>query len=260
MECPINLFKPMTSPTSELWPSRIMSRWLAGSAVICGCGHSGTTLIANILGSHPSVYLRPTESNIFKHPVRSQLKILQALNEAKQSGRHFFIHKRPNDIFQLEGIRSRLHLPKFICTVRDGRDVAASLVARGFSLEEAQERWIASNAIVAANDKAADCLVYRHEDLTRDPEASLARLCEGVGLDYMPELLRYHEKPRPWFGEAPDRPADPVTEHEKNRSWQVNQPIFDSSGRWRASFKPDDFKLLLRGEGERLMQRFGYID
>jgi hypothetical protein len=244
----------------ELWPSRLLSRGLAGSAVICGCGHSGTTLIANILGVHPAVYLRPTESNIFKHPLRSQPKIIRALHEARQSGRTFLLHKRPNDIFQLDGIRKRLYKPIFICPVRDGRDVSASLVARGFSLEEAQRRWIESNTVVAANQSAGDCFVYRHEDLTRDPGRLLLSLCEQLGLAYTPDLLRYHEKPRHWFGEAPEGPADPAKAHEKNRSWQVNQPIFDNSGRWKAAFNLEDFGLLQQGSGQQLMARFGYDD
>ena len=103
--------------------------------------------------------------------------------------------------------------------------------------------------------------VYRHEDLTRDPEPVVRAVCAHLGLAYAPEMLQYHTKPRMWFGQSDLRKGDGTTtpEHQALRNWQVNQPIFDSSGRWKTDLAPDLVPRFDEGALGAMMRRFGYL-
>ena len=241
-------------------PARYLSGRLQAVGMICGCGHSGTTLIANILGHHRNIYSQPREPKTFiGHPLRVQTRLCGELARTLARGKRCLVEKRPDNIERLDSIRANLSNLRIIIPIRDGRDVAASLVARGLTMNEGQRRWVSANRLAFQNINRPDCVVYRHEDLIDSPETVLRKICDFLELPYDEDMLRYHERPRDWWGQTPTGPADPKLEHNKNRSWQVNQPIFDNRGRWKKNFDQADFSLLNAGEGRQLMTEFGYI-
>jgi len=80
----------------------------------------------------------------------------------------------------------------------------------------------------------------RYEDLLRQPEAELRRLCGFVGLDYSPDLLRFHEQPY-------------AADLANSRSHQkLGQPLDPSNtGKWRQEMNPGEiapFEHIARAE------------
>ena len=47
--------------------------------------------------------------------------------------------------------------------------------------------------------------------------------------------------------------------HRAHRNWQVNQPIFDSSGQWRQYLTEVDLREITEGPGRKIMEAFGYL-
>ncbi len=100
---------------------------------------------------------------------------------------------------------------RFIHTLRDPRDVARSTVPMGWTGHsffgasywvEPERRWDELVATVPGRQLAE----VRYEDLVRQPEAELARLCEFLGVAYDPVMLTYdrdttYSKPDPSLAE-----------------------------------------------------------
>ncbi len=227
---------------------------------ICGCGHSGTSLLANMFASHPRIHIPLTETNCFL--VRSQARVgWKALRaEARASGREHFAEKTPRHVRRIPLIRRLVPGARFILMVRDGRDVAASFIRRKGSAEFGARRWLADNRLVRAEENAADTHVLRYEDLIADPAAALRGVAEFAGFDFAPEMLRYHETERLWFGVEETRrgTGQEGVEHALLRNWQINQPIFDGRGAWRDLLGPADLGLFEPEDAREMLAHFGY--
>ena len=62
-----------------------------------------------------------------------------------------------------------------------------------------------------------------------------------------------------WFGERAIRKGigSNGREHNALRNWQINQPLFDGSGRWREEMTPEQ-KATFKKVAGRLLVRLGY--
>lgn len=232
------------------------------SVFICGCGHSGTSLIANILAGHRDVFMPLHETGLFmKGADAARAAYLALCMEAERAGKDVLIEKTPRHISHLGLIREVVGAPLFIIPVRDGRDVAASLACRFGHLDLGIERWIADTSIVMDERASPDVKCYRHEDLVDDPAPVVREVCRFIGLSFSIELLEFHKQQRLWFSQADVRKGSGANgdEHKALRNWQINQPIFDNRGRWRSEWTSDDMRDLTEGRGRRLMERFGYL-
>lgn len=75
---------------------------------ICGCGHSGTTLLANMFASHPDIFIPLRETNAFvksygNNPQPRPLKEARSrykklLRSFRTSKRTFLFEKTPSGI------------------------------------------------------------------------------------------------------------------------------------------------------------------
>lgn len=107
--------------------------------------------------------------------------------------------KTPLYSHHLRYIEELLPEARFVHIIRDGRDAAVSLRERWFSPGHdigVQAAYWRDN-ILAARREGAACRHYlevRFEDLIRDAEAVLRRICAFVDLDFRPEMLRYYER------------------------------------------------------------------
>ena len=188
---------------------------------------------------------------------------MKLLHQTSLAAKRNLIEKTPDHIKFTSVIRANIDQPRFIIPVRDGRDVVASLVRRGIRLENAVNDWIYKNTLALAEAEKEDVLVYRHEDLVRDSETTIRKICAFLDLEYDDQLLDYSSRKRNWFHEKKVRrsevPPKDGKEHHALRNWQVNQPIFDSSGRWKNELREDDLSKLASGHGRYLMEAFGYF-
>ena len=229
---------------------------------IAGCGHSGTTLIANILSTHSELYVPLRETRMFMRGVfKQKRRYRQMVAEAQALGRDHVIEKTPRHIERLEVIRTAIPGARFIFPTRDGRDVVGSLYKRYGDLDAGIARWVGAMEIIRANRDRSDVLVYRHEDLVAEPARELQRICAHLDIAWDPELLNYHLKPQNWHGLKAVAKTDKRTgkHHGQRRNWQVNQPFFDSSGKWKEVLSEDQLTPITSGPGAELMREFGYL-
>src|SRR5690554_6897468 len=218
-----------TTPAASVPPSAAPTVAAEASpiAFICGCEHSGTTLIANMLRMHPEIYVPTYETNMFLQASGWQQEYVRLEKAAAAHGARLVVEKTPKHIRHLDHIRQVFPNAKTIIPVRDPRDVATSIAVRDGSVTQGVERWIKDNAIAASQAGRADVLIYRHEDLITDPQGTLKRICRFLGVPYEDRLLEYHQHPTNWFGESHIEKGSGIgtKEHKKLRNWQVNQPI-----------------------------------
>lgn len=239
---------------------------------IVGCGHSGTTLLAAMLDSHPRMRAYPGESNVFRYPnPLGRFHLLTALAaSARQDGCTTIVEKTPRHIHVVDRILETLPSARIVYAVRDGRDVACSLARRVGYIQHGIDRWLEDNqaglAALAAHPGRVHLL--RYEELIDDPEAALRRLCDVLGEPFDPAMLRYHEIERNWFGTQErftgDRAYEPGLDkkardarHLGRRNHQINTPIFDPRGEWRGLPLEDQARLT---EALRpMLERLGYL-
>lgn len=89
--------------------------------------------------------------------------------------------------------------PRYIHLFRDGRDVALSfkkaIVGEKHSYHLARQWKSEQDASIALYEKLGPgrVLRVRYEDLLKDPEAELKRICSFIGAQYSETALAYHE-------------------------------------------------------------------
>ena len=65
-----------------------------------------------------------------------------------------------------------------------------------------------------------------------------------------------------WFGASElVKPEEikSIIDHKNLRNWQVNQPLFDGSGRWREEMSIEE-KKLFKAKGQKLLEELQYAN
>ena len=120
---------------------------------------------------------------------------------ARDAGKLTWVEKTPMHLHVYDYISKLLpHPARFVHIVRDGRDVAASLyeaakmrpeVWGNKSPTDFAERWIKDVKITEDAIGHPEHTVILYEDLVRDPERTLRRLCAFAGLSYDPSMVTH---------------------------------------------------------------------
>ncbi|MFN8112066.1 MAG: sulfotransferase [Solirubrobacterales bacterium] len=120
---------------------------------------------------------------------------------AEKQGKPRWGDKTPAYMLSVQRIGRTLPESRFIHLIRDGRDVALSQSARAINEQppppEQAARWvkrIRKSREQAASLKGARYVEARYEDLVRDPETTLRRICEFIDLPFDEAMLTYHER------------------------------------------------------------------
>ena len=137
-------------------------RWI----IVAGCGHTGTTLTAKIIGMNNSVHLLDQETSMFTPLAAARLKktIKGNENNARASGQKFVCEKTPKHILYIDNIRRKLSQPRFVLCTRNPYDVIASIAARydgeiisKRSLKKAHKRYILDHLALIQQINKRDC-------------------------------------------------------------------------------------------------------
>ena len=234
---------------------------------VLGCPHSGTTITTRLIGSHPRLmHAEPRETHLFAHgPAEVDRRLQQWDRACVEAGKSRWVEKSVVHTYMVPKLLAARPRARFVFVVRDGRDVVASLKTKqhAFSgLDDAIYCWALANDVLRQLAQRPGTILIRYEDLVRAPEATLERVCEAIGESYAPDMLRYADDWIEWNGV---KRAEEVGElagvmsHRRFRTWQVNQPLFDGSGRWRKDLNEEErrrFKAL----AQRQLESFGYAD
>ncbi len=219
---------------------------------VVGCGHSGTSLLATVLGRSRELLLVGYESGAF-FPMRglaSSKEVTKSWqNISLQLGYRGFVEKTPKHVHCLSRIRRVVPQARFIAIVRDGRDVMASFLSRGFTPEFAVQRWIDDNAAILAASSLQNLIMTSYEALVTEPEAEVKRICEALGLTFAPDMLSGSDSGYGWIqGQTMGQRAE-----------QTAKPIYDSRGKWKDKLSPSELDLFW-SRAEPMMAKLGYDD
>jgi hypothetical protein len=117
---------------------------------------------------------------------------------AEREGKPRWGEKTPRYVGKMRQIQAALGEARFVHVVRDGRDVALSVLdrtVRDLDAADVGKRW--KRKIQKARDAAPKLdhyLEVRYEDLIVDTEPALGRICEFIELDWNEAMLDYHER------------------------------------------------------------------
>ena len=182
--------------------------------------------------------------------------------------------KTPAYLTNIAEIGRALPEARFIHLIRDGRDVALSVLR----MPEADRpmrnpdtvglvatRW--SRRIERARRQAEGLdryLEVRFEDLVTEPEGVLRPVCEFVELDYRPELLDYHsgagerlEEINRDLAGRDDLPAQTAAGRTEPHALTSEPPKPDRIGAWREEMSSDQIAEF-EAEGGEMLRELGY--
>ena len=128
---------------------------------------------------------------------------------------------------------------RYIHLVRDGRDVARSIIAMGWAgnLWTAAERWVTAERLwdrLKPTLEPDHVFEIRYEELVADPQSQLIRTCEFIGIPYRPAMLDF------WKDSTYDAP-DPKLSYQ-----------------WKRKLSPTDLRQAEARLGTLLTEGRGY--
>lgn len=192
-----------------------------GAALVCGAGHSGSTLLGMVLGSHSSAFYmgeggkvrflddpkKPMRKRVCKIcgeacPVWSGFRWDQSRPLYPQVAAHvgcgLVVDTTKDEAWimarsaELKDAGGQAHL---IFLTRDGRAVVNSRIRKypdrdaASQIQDWVEKIERSEALFDAFDGPK--MRLRYEDLARDPEASARRLCDLLGMAFEADMLDF---------------------------------------------------------------------
>jgi len=175
-----------------------------------------------------------------RHGMEAYRAALEApyLAYADQHGKPGWGDKTPYYVEHLAEVRRVFPEARVVNLVRDGRDVALSLLGVPFgpaNVWAAAHQW--RSAVRAVDRDAAwlgdDLLTVRYEDLVEDPAGVVPEICRFLEITYEPGMLAVEETP-------PDRLAS------GQEAWftELYAGITAASvGKWRRQMRPSDVAL-----------------
>jgi hypothetical protein len=169
---------------------------------------------------------------------------------ARRHGKSRWGDKTPKYLRRTAEIERVLPEARFVHVIRDGRDVALSArdawAFRDSPIPTLARRWRKDvNRGRSAGRRRAHYLELRYEDLVRDPEGELSRVCAFCGLRYADAMLRYHETAEARLSELEDKmlPGGQTLRREARLAIHertASPPQPERAGRWRREMSGND--------------------
>jgi Sulfotransferase family len=187
---------------------------------------------------------------------------------AEREGKSRWGDKTPGYVREMHRIESVLPEARFIHLIRDGRDVALSVLGMNWgpsTVPEAAFRW--KKRILRAREQVPRIDHYvevRYEDLVLDTGATLRRVCEFIELPYDEAMLEYHERaPQRLQEKARDLDRGPEKEPQsaearlESHALATEPPDPERVGRWRTEMSAEDRAVYEQLAGD-LLADLGY--
>ena len=137
--------------------------------------------------------------------------------------------KSPSNLNYVEVLSRSFPNSQFVHIVRDPRAVLRSVLQVDRSLRQVapiMKRWrsaVDQHLTYARHLGPGRYLLLRYEDLVRDPQCELQRVCRFMGQDYHAAMLEYHQRSEPGFSRY-------KSHHMANT---LNPVVATHSDRWR---------------------------
>jgi hypothetical protein len=218
-------------------------------------------LLVRILGAHSRLCVIPFESSFalkWPEPCEAAQNFFARCDKLTRGvGKARWVEKTPRHIYRVREILRYFPAAKIVLMLRDGRDVACSIRDRYGSLEAGIDRWIEDNRAGEPFWDNASVRVVRYEKLVSEFEPTVRAVFAFVGEAFEEAALRFHEKPLYYFSSRIEKPREVFGENNGlYRNWQMNQPLFDGRGKWRALAAEE--KRLLKDRAGGMLVEYGY--
>lgn len=109
------------------------------------------------------------------------------------TGKSIFAEKTPSDVYCYRQLAELYPRCLLIHVIRDGRDVACSLMKRGFDIFEAASIWLYNAACGIGCRDLPNYVEIHYENLVKDPQSTLQAICEKASVPFDPCMLRPQE-------------------------------------------------------------------
>ncbi len=206
----------------------------------------------------------PYESRVFEYPNLKQWLVTKIWNrETVVQQKHRWVEKTPMHVRLIDRIFARYPDSKVLFVIRDGRDVTVSMRKRFGDFETGLRRWVDDNRLGLAWADDPRVMRVRYEDLVKQYDEIMPRICAFIGEAFEDGLIAFHETPVYSHSEkVTEKPgSESLKDHKHYRNWQLNQKLFDGSGKWvkemteeeKARFKADKDAL-------QMLIDFGYAE
>lgn len=280
---------------------------------IVGSGRSGTTWLHLMLGSHPKIatgqesqlfnnYFSPlvkqwdTELNYPKtsdlrfHGISAYIKepeFYRLLSDfakgvfntilAEKPSANWLLEKSPNNSHHIPTIQKCFPKAKYIHLIRDGRDVAASILSAKKSwgrywshqtVEDAANDWQTSlNAARQAQSAEENYIEVRYEDLLANGPETMSRIFQFLDIETTPEEIEalYAEfsfnklKASNYNKNIFINPGDSTASGTESRAEPKEFFRKGISGDWKTFFQPNQLREFYWTAGN-LLHELGYED
>jgi hypothetical protein len=236
--------------------------------LLLGCGHSGTTVLLRLIGAHSNIYGVSYESRVFEYE-NFKLGLTTRIwnREAVVQGKHRWAEKTPMHVRLIDRIFARYPDARIIFMVRDGRDVTVSMRKRFGEFQTGLERWVEDNQCGLRWKDDPRVMLLRYEDLVKHYDETMPKICAFIDEPFEANLIDYHQERAYIFGkerrgqEIVNPGSGEGEDHKYYRNWQVNQKLFDGSGKWVEEMS-DEEKAAFKANPEamRLMAELGYAE
>lgn len=169
---------------------------------------------------------------------------------ARQRGCRRWGQKTPGYLDHLPVLAGLFPDAKFIHIIRDGRDVASSVLPLSFgpnTIYMAARRWRQSvqRGLTFAKEFPEKIHTMRYEDLIGDPEKHLHDICAFLGEEFFPGMLEFHKDGRQRLPQAATHTA-------------IGKPVNKQrSGRWKKDLSPRQVRIFEAVAGP-LLSELGY--
>jgi hypothetical protein len=169
---------------------------------------------------------------------------------ARLRGKSRYADKTPIYVLHLRTLARLFPEARFVHIIRDGRNVALSLLEARLRPERLEEAALLWRRFVSEGRQAGADLgpgryrELRYEDLVEDPEAQVRSLCTFLGLPFDDGMLRYYERAEAIVGATP---------HHRNIARAPTKGLRD----WRREMSQRDVALFEALAGD-LLAELGY--
>jgi hypothetical protein len=185
-----------------------------------------------IIGNHKNIYGIDYESSFLFTDDQKNIKniFLAFKKRCEKINKKNICEKTPKHVYKIDEMYRYVKNPKIIVMVRDGRDVVASLFKRYGSFDKAISRWVCDNFAWIEHPNRENFCVVKYEDFVSDPGSTIKKICDYIGIEYYEGVLNY-PKNNICYPDIRNGLIDGEL-HNKLREYQINQDIYDGTGRY----------------------------
>jgi sulfotransferase family protein len=168
---------------------------------------------------------------------------------AEKQGKERWGDKTPGYVRSMRLIQKAMPEARFIHIIRDGRDVALSLVPRSWgpdTIAEAADNWRRRIEVARRQQPHVNHYIEVHyEELLADTEPVLRRVSEFLELEFDPVMLRYHERASQRLAEKDrdlEKPWGTISAASRMESHALAErpPQADRIGLWKTKMPDAD--------------------